>query len=69
MGICSSCLGHDRDRDLSDGDEQSRLLDDSNAANQYGSFGDNPTGIIQADPLEVQRETEALQKVVHSVSK
>jgi len=68
MGICSSCLSLNRDRDLSDDDEQSRLLFDDPNANHYGSFGDQNTGIIQADPQEVQRETEALQKVVAQTS-
>jgi len=68
MGICSSCLGPSFDRDLSDEDESSRLLFDDAHPSQYGSFGDPNTGIIQADPQEVQRETEALQKVVAQTS-
>ncbi|KUJ12645.1 uncharacterized protein LY89DRAFT_592961 [Mollisia scopiformis] len=68
MGVCFSCIGHDRDRDLSDEDEQSRLLFDDSHTNQYGSFGDHSAGAIQADPQEVQRETEALQKVVMQTS-
>jgi len=68
MGVCSSCIGHDRDRDLSDEDEQSRLLFDDPHTNHYGSFADNNAGAIQADPQEVQRETEALQKVVMQTS-
>jgi hypothetical protein len=50
-------------------DENSRLLFDDAHANHYGSFGEQSAGIIQADPLEVQRETEALQKVVTQTSK
>lgn len=68
MGICSSCLGRDRDRDLPDEDEQSRLLFDDPRANHYGSFGEQNIGAVQADPQEVQRETEALQKVVMQTS-
>jgi len=68
MGICSSCLGLNRDRDLPDDDENSRLLFDDAHANHYGSFGDQNAGVIQADPQEVQRETEALQKVVAQTS-
>jgi len=68
MGVCSSCLGLNRDRDLSSEDENSRLLFDDPNANHYGSFGDQGAGTIQADPQEVQRETEALQKVVATTS-
>lgn len=68
MGICSSCLGLNRDRDLSSEDENSRLLFDDTHANHYGSFGEQGAGIIQTDPQEVQRETEALQKVVAQTS-
>jgi len=68
MGACSSCLGRDQNRDLSDEDEQSRLLFDDPHGNHYGSFGDQNAGIVEADPQEVQRETEALQKVVTQTS-
>jgi len=68
MGICASCLGLDRDREGSEEDEQSRLLFDDPHSNQYGSFGEQNTGLIHADPQEVQRETEALQKVVMQTS-
>ncbi|CZS96941.1 hypothetical protein WAI453_010258 [Rhynchosporium graminicola] len=64
MGACSSCLGRDADLELSDEDEQSRLLFDDPHANHYGSFGEVNTGVAQADPQEVQRENEALQKIV-----
>lgn len=50
-------------------EENSRLLFDDVHPNQYGSFGDQNVGVIQADPQEVQRETEALQKVVTHISK
>lgn len=88
MGACSSCLGWNRYRDLSDDvspddyyallradadnfpqEENSRLLFDDVHPNQYGSFGDQAVGLIQADPQEVQRETEALQKVVTNISR
>ncbi|KAG9233299.1 late endosomal/lysosomal adaptor and MAPK and MTOR activator-domain-containing protein [Amylocarpus encephaloides] len=70
MGVCSSCLGRSggRDRDLSDEDESSRLLFDDPHGHHYGSFADQHVGIPQADPQEVQRETEALQKVVAQTS-
>lgn len=68
MGVCASCLGLDRNREGSEEDEQSRLLFEESHANNYGSFGEQNTGIIQADPQEVQRETEALQKVVTQTS-
>ncbi|XXG95365.1 hypothetical protein Hte_001627 [Hypoxylon texense] len=66
MGICASCLGRRR-RDSYDEDDVSRLLFDDPTNIQYGSFGDhnlNP----QADPLESQREVEALQRVVARTS-
>ena len=50
-------------------DEQSRLLFEDPHGNHYGSFGEQNAGVIQADPQEVQRETEALQKVVTATSK
>jgi len=70
MGICSSCLGWDRRDGSSDEDEGSRLLfdDPSHSAisggSKYGTFGDQATGVVQEDPQDVQRETEALQKIV-----
>ncbi|KAG9240209.1 late endosomal/lysosomal adaptor and MAPK and MTOR activator-domain-containing protein [Calycina marina] len=67
MGICSSCLGR-REDNLSDDDEQSRLLFEDAIINHYGSFGEQNTGTITVDPQEVQRETEALQKVVAQTS-
>ncbi|CAG8953609.1 hypothetical protein HYFRA_00010068 [Hymenoscyphus fraxineus] len=70
MGICSSCLGRGRERDqeIADEDESSRLLFDDPHGHHYGSFADQHTGTTQADPQEVQRETEALQKVVAQTS-
>jgi len=69
MGICASCLGRrDKDRDLSDEDESSRLIFDDPHGHHYGSFGDQHVGVAQADPQEVQREIEALQKVVAQTS-
>lgn len=50
-------------------DESSRLIFDDPNGHNYGSFGDQHVGVAQADPLEVQRETEALQKVVAQTSK
>lgn len=49
-------------------DEESRLLLDDPNNFQYGSFGDQNMN-AQADPLESQREIEALQKVVAKTSK
>ncbi|KAF4625314.1 hypothetical protein G7Y89_g12853 [Cudoniella acicularis] len=68
MGICSSCLRRRHSRDLSDEDESSRLLFDDPHGHHYGSFSDQQAGIVPADPQEVQRETEALQKVVAQTS-
>jgi len=62
MGICSSCLGWDRRDGSSDEDEGSRLLFDD--PHPYGTFGDQPAGVVPEDPENVQRETEALQKIV-----
>lgn len=50
-------------------DESSRLLFDDPHGHHYGSFADQHAGTTQADPQEVQRETEALQKVVAQTSK
>ncbi|KAH7027989.1 late endosomal/lysosomal adaptor and MAPK and MTOR activator-domain-containing protein [Microdochium trichocladiopsis] len=66
MGICASCLGR-RGEDSYDEDDLSRLLSDEANNNQYGSFGDQHLH-AQADPLESQRETEALQRVVARTS-
>ncbi|KAI5866022.1 late endosomal/lysosomal adaptor and MAPK and MTOR activator-domain-containing protein [Durotheca rogersii] len=66
MGICSSCLGGRR-RDSYDEDDVSRLLFDDPNNLQYGSFGDHNMS-SQADPLESQREVEALQRVVARTS-
>ncbi|KUI56195.1 hypothetical protein VP1G_03555 [Cytospora mali] len=66
MGICASCLGHRR-RDSVAEDEESRLLFDDPDSIHYGSFGEQQmTG--QNDPLEAQREIEALQRVVARTS-
>jgi len=66
MGICSSCLG--RNRDPSDEDDNSRLLFEDSQAINYGSFGDHNPSALQTDPQDVQRETEALQKIVAQTS-
>ncbi|KPM34489.1 hypothetical protein AK830_g12077 [Neonectria ditissima] len=66
MGACASCLGR-RDSDAYDEDEADRLLYDDANGMQYGSFGDQGlTG--ENDTLEVQRENEALQRVVAKTS-
>ncbi|KAB8293750.1 hypothetical protein EYC80_009235 [Monilinia laxa] len=67
MGNCSSCFGRDRDQDLSDEDENQRLLFDD-AHPHYDSFAERNSNTTHADPQEVQRETEALQKVVAQTS-
>ncbi|KAI1091051.1 late endosomal/lysosomal adaptor and MAPK and MTOR activator-domain-containing protein [Rostrohypoxylon terebratum] len=66
MGICASCLGSRR-RDSYDEDDVSRLLFDDPNNLQYGSFGEHNMN-SQADPLESQREVEALQRVVARTS-
>ncbi|KAJ8128614.1 hypothetical protein O1611_g5020 [Lasiodiplodia mahajangana] len=59
MGVCASCLGRRRS-DSIDEDDASRLLFDDPNSIQYGSFSEHHQG----DPLESQREVEALQRVV-----
>lgn len=66
MGICASCLGTRR-RDSYDEDDESRLLFDDASGMQYGSFGEQQMN-GQDDPLETQREIEALQRVVARTS-
>ncbi|RBQ96535.1 hypothetical protein VDGD_20223 [Verticillium dahliae] len=48
-------------------DEESRLLFDDPNGIHYGSFGDQSMS-GQEDPVEVQRENEALQRVVAKTS-
>ncbi|KAI0808556.1 late endosomal/lysosomal adaptor and MAPK and MTOR activator-domain-containing protein [Xylaria sp. FL0064] len=66
MGICASCLGRQRN-DSIDEDDVSRLLFDDPNHMQYGSFAEHNLN-SQADPLESQRETEALQRIVARTS-
>lgn len=49
-------------------DDVSRMLLDDPNNFQYGSFSDQNIN-TRADPLESQRETEAVQKVVTTTSK
>lgn len=67
MGACSSCLGRGKPKDVFDEDEESRLLFDDPNGLHYGSFGDQAMN-GQEDPVEVQRENEALQRVVAKTS-
>lgn len=53
-------------RTLSQDDESRLLFDDPNSM-QYGSFGDQQVA-GQHDPMEAQREIEALQRVVARTS-
>ncbi|KAI0973426.1 late endosomal/lysosomal adaptor and MAPK and MTOR activator-domain-containing protein [Xylaria arbuscula] len=64
MGICASCLGRRRN-DSVDEDDISRLLFDDPNHMQYGSFADHSS---QVDPLESQREAEALRRIVARTS-
>ncbi|KAM0583610.1 hypothetical protein ACHAP6_008171 [Verticillium nonalfalfae] len=57
-------LGHGENDSL---DEESRLLFDDPNGIHYGSFGDQSMS-GQEDPVEVQRENEALQRVVAKTS-
>ncbi|KAK0710103.1 late endosomal/lysosomal adaptor and MAPK and MTOR activator-domain-containing protein [Lasiosphaeria miniovina] len=65
MGNCSSCLGRRRD-DFDEDDEARNLFDDPNSIH-YGSF-DQQQVMGHEDPQEVQREIEALQRVVARTS-
>ncbi|KAH8836330.1 hypothetical protein MCOR27_003259 [Pyricularia oryzae] len=66
MGVCASCLGNNRSEQYEE-DDDSRLLNDDINNMHYGSFGQQQlTG--QEDPLETQREIEALQRVVARTS-
>jgi hypothetical protein len=50
-------------------DADSRLLFDDPQTVNYGSFGDQHPTALQADPQDVQRESEALQKIVAQTSR
>ncbi|KFY82270.1 hypothetical protein V500_10673 [Pseudogymnoascus sp. VKM F-4518 (FW-2643)] len=65
MGICASCLGRDRG---SEEDDTTGLIFDDPLANNYGSFTDQNVASTQADPQDVQRESEALQNIVAETS-
>ncbi|KAH6685085.1 late endosomal/lysosomal adaptor and MAPK and MTOR activator-domain-containing protein [Plectosphaerella plurivora] len=65
MGVCMSCLG--RKKESFDEDEESRLLFDDPNNLHYGSFSDQPIN-GQEDAVEIQRENEALQRVVAKTS-
>lgn len=64
MGICASCLGS-RNKDVFDEEEESPLYIDDGNNIHYGSFNDPH---IHDDPVESQREIEALQRVVARTS-
>lgn len=66
MGNCSSCLGNRRRDEYDEDDEAQHLFDDPNSLH-YGSF-DQQHMMGQEDPQEVQREIEALQRVVARTS-
>ncbi|KAJ4288713.1 hypothetical protein N0V88_007247 [Collariella sp. IMI 366227] len=66
MGICFSCLGNRRRDNYDEEDEAQHLFDDPNSLH-YGSF-DQQHMMSQEDPEEVQREIEALQRVVARTS-
>ncbi|KAK4194256.1 hypothetical protein QBC40DRAFT_320869 [Triangularia verruculosa] len=66
MGNCASCLGSRRRDDYDEDDEAQHLFDDPNNL-QYGSF-EQQQMMGPEDPQEVQREIEALQRVVARTS-
>ncbi|KAI9800958.1 MAG: hypothetical protein M1833_003095 [Piccolia ochrophora] len=68
MGICSSCLGADRDKQQNRSSESARLLGDDPQQAQYGSLSAPPHGIAQVDPQDVQREEAALQSILAQTS-
>lgn len=67
MGNCISVCLPSRRREADDEDDESRLLFDDASGMQYGSFSDQHMH-GHDDPLEAQRELEALQKVVARTS-
>ncbi|KAK4228662.1 late endosomal/lysosomal adaptor and MAPK and MTOR activator-domain-containing protein [Podospora fimiseda] len=64
MGNCSSCMGSRRRDDYDEEDEGQHLFDDDPNSLHYGSFEDQQQMMTQEDPQEVQREIEALNRVV-----
>ncbi|KAL8693837.1 MAG: hypothetical protein Q9218_001393 [Villophora microphyllina] len=67
MGVCSSCLGRRRQRDVED-PETSRLLSDD-PYRSYGSRNPNARPAApQPDPESVRREREALENIAHGMS-
>lgn len=67
MGALFSCCGGRRKKQTIDEDEEARLLFDDPNGMHYGSFGEQQMSGPE-DPLEVQREIEALQRVVARTS-
>ncbi|KAK0742777.1 hypothetical protein B0T18DRAFT_438941 [Schizothecium vesticola] len=66
MGNCASCLGYQRRSSIDEeGDAQPLSADSTNI--NYGSF-DRQHMTTHEDPQEVQREIEALQRVVARTS-
>ncbi|KOS22191.1 hypothetical protein ESCO_001518 [Escovopsis weberi] len=66
MGLCQSCLGR-RDKDVSEENEDGRLLYDDGNGMHYGSFGDSAMA-GDGDTADIQRESEALQRVLAKTS-
>ncbi|GAW26637.1 putative glycoside hydrolase family 74 protein [Rosellinia necatrix] len=66
MGICASCLGRRRSDSIDEDDVSPLLFDDPNSMH-YGGFTEHNMN-SQGDPLESQREVEALQRVVARTS-
>lgn len=69
MGICASCLGGGQPQDPVEQDEveSGPLLFSVPNGMHYGSFAE-PQMAPHTDPARVQRETEALQRVVARTS-
>jgi len=66
MGNCSSCIGYRRRDSIDEDDDAQHLFGDPTNIN-YGSF-DQQHMTTHEDPQEVQREIEALQRVVARTS-
>jgi len=69
MGVCYSCLGINRRRPSEESGESARLLPEDQHSGIYGALnGGHSQPTTQVDLQHLQRETEALQKIVLQTS-